>query len=78
MQTRKRENKLVANLQSFCELTIARFRRDLGCGAVAAKIRANVWKILQLSTLVTPQLHVRCIIAELLALKVEQYPIHLL
>ena len=34
------------------------FRRHLGCGAVAAKITANVWKILQLSTLVTPQVHV--------------------
>ena len=30
----------------------------LGCGAVAAKITANVWKILQLSTLAPPQLHV--------------------
>ena len=28
------------------------FRRHLGCGAVAAKITANVWEILQLSTLV--------------------------
>ena len=35
------------------------FRRHLGCGAVAAKITANVWKILQLSTLITPQLHVQ-------------------
>ena len=35
------------------------FGRHLGCGAVAAKITANVWKILQISTLFTPQLHVR-------------------
>ena len=35
------------------------FRRHLGCGAVAAKITANVWEILQLSTLITPQLHVQ-------------------
>ena len=30
------------------------FRRHLGCGAVVAKITANVWEILQLSTLITP------------------------
>ena len=35
------------------------FHRRLGCGAVAAKIRANVWEILQLSTLITPQLHLQ-------------------
>ena len=35
------------------------FRRHLGCGAVAAKISANVWEILQLSTLITPQLQVQ-------------------
>ena len=34
------------------------FRRHLGLGAVTAKITANVWKILHLSTLITPQLHV--------------------
>ena len=35
------------------------FRRHLGCGAVAAKIIANIWEILQLSTVITPQLHVQ-------------------
>ena len=35
------------------------FRRHLGCGAVAAKITAYVWEIIQLSTLITPQLHVQ-------------------
>ena len=35
------------------------FRRHLGCGAVAGKITANVWEILQLSTLIIPQLHVQ-------------------
>ena len=35
------------------------FCRYLGCEAVAAKITANVWEILQLSTLITPQLHVQ-------------------
>ena len=35
------------------------FGRHLGCVAVAAKITANVWEILQLSTLITPQLHVQ-------------------
>ena len=33
------------------------FGCHLGYGAVAAKITANVWQILQLSTLLTPQLH---------------------
>ena len=33
------------------------FSRHLRCGAVAAKITANVWKVLQLLTLITPQLH---------------------
>ena len=32
------------------------FRRHLGCGALAAKITVNVWDIIQLSTLITPQL----------------------
>ena len=35
------------------------FRRHLGCGAVAAKITANIWKILQLSTVIISQLHVQ-------------------
>ena len=30
------------------------FHRHLGCGAVAVKIKANVWKILQLLTVITP------------------------
>ena len=34
------------------------FRRHLGCGAFAANFTANVWKILQISTLITSQLHV--------------------
>ena len=34
------------------------FRRHLGCGAVAAKITANVWDIVQLSTSITPQLYI--------------------
>ena len=33
------------------------FRRHLGGGAVAAKITANVWEIVQLSNLVTPLLY---------------------
>ena len=33
------------------------FRRHLGGGAVAAKIIANVWEIVQLSNLVTPLLY---------------------
>ena len=33
------------------------FRDHLGGGAVAAKITANVWKIVQLSNLVTPLLY---------------------
>ena len=32
-------------------------RRHLGGGAVAAKITANVWEIIQLSNLVTPLLY---------------------
>ena len=34
------------------------FHRHLGCGAVTEKITANVWEILQLSTLTTPQLQI--------------------
>ena len=33
------------------------FRRHLGGDAVAAKITANVWEIVQLSNLVTPLLY---------------------
>ena len=36
-----------------------RRRRHLGCGGVAARITANVWDIVQLSTLITPQLYNR-------------------
>ena len=32
------------------------FHRHLGYGALAAKITVNVWDIIQLSTLITPQL----------------------
>ena len=49
------------------------FRRHLGCGAFAAKITANVWEILQLSTLITPQLHVgfdeKCVFKKVLTWK---------
>ena len=38
--------------------TLHGFRRNLGCRAVEAKITANVWDIVQLSTAITPQLHV--------------------
>ena len=34
------------------------FSRHLGCGAVAAKITANVWDIVQLSTPITPELYI--------------------
>ena len=34
------------------------FHRHLGCGAVAAKITANVWDIVQLSTPITPRLYI--------------------
>ena len=34
------------------------FRCHLGCGAVAAKITANVWDIVQLSTPITPELYI--------------------
>ena len=34
------------------------FRRHLGCGAVTAKITANVWDIVQLSTSITLQLYI--------------------
>lgn len=34
------------------------FRRLLGLGAVAAKITANVWEILQFPTLTTPLLYI--------------------
>ena len=34
------------------------FRRHLGCGAVAAKITANIWDIVYLSTPITPQLYI--------------------
>ena len=45
------------------------FRRHLGCGEVAAKITVNVWEILQLSTLITPQLHVTSILTKNVSLK---------
>ena len=34
------------------------FRRHLECGAVAAKIAANVWDIVQLPMLITLQLYI--------------------
>ena len=34
------------------------FHRHLGCGAAAAKITANVWDFVQLSTLITPHLYI--------------------
>ena len=36
------------------------FSRHLGCGAVAAIITANVWDIVQLSTLIAPQYTSQC------------------
>ena len=50
------------NLNDFgvlsCEMDLSKVNgRHLGGGAVAAKITANVWEIVQLSNLVTPLLY---------------------
>ena len=42
------------NFITFGNRPLHGFRRHLGCGAVAAKITANVWDIVQLSTPITP------------------------
>ena len=54
----RRKSYVPAWAQTSCYRPLHGFRRHLGCGAVAAKVTANVWDDVQLSTPITPQLYI--------------------